>query len=107
MAMLVVNTLKNLTKKGKIIICTIHQPSSEIFELFDKLCLLAEGRLAYLGDLTSANEFFESQGYHVPSNYNPADFYIKTLAVVPANKEICLKRVEVSIVTLDYLSIII
>ena len=31
-----------------------------------------------------------------PSNYNPADFYIKTLAIEPANKEKCQKRVQVN-----------
>ncbi len=34
--------------EGKIIICTIHQPSNEAFALFDKVLLLApEGRTAY------------------------------------------------------------
>ena len=51
--------MKSLSRQGKTIICTIHQPSSEIFELFDKLCLLAEGRLAYLGSLKNALGFFE------------------------------------------------
>jgi ABC-type multidrug transport system ATPase subunit len=59
MAISVVECMKNLAKKGKTIICTIHQPSSEIFEMFDKLCLLAEGRLAFIGSLKSALEFFE------------------------------------------------
>jgi ABC-type multidrug transport system ATPase subunit len=94
MAMSVVESMRSLAKQGKTIICTIHQPSSEVFELFDKLCLLAEGRLAYIGALTQAAEFFESQGFRVPYNYNPADFYIKNLAVPPANKEISLKRVN-------------
>ena len=59
MAVAVVECMKNLAKKGKTIICTIHQPSSELYELFDKLCLLAEGRLAYIGDLYNVNEFFK------------------------------------------------
>lgn len=59
MAISVVECMKNLAKKGKTIICTIHQPSSEIFELFDKLCLMAEGRLAFIGCLKSALIFFE------------------------------------------------
>lgn len=36
MALTIVNTLKNLAQKGKIIISTIHQPSSQVFEKFDK-----------------------------------------------------------------------
>ena len=52
--------MKNLAKQGKTIICTIHQPSSEIFEMFDRLLLMAEGRLAFIGDLPRAYEFFAS-----------------------------------------------
>ena len=96
MAVSVVECMKNLAKKGKTIICTIHQPSSEIFELFDKLCLLAEGRLAFIGSLPSAYKFFESQGYRVPVNYNPADFYIQKLAISPTDKENCLARMNVN-----------
>ena len=43
MALSVVDSMKILANEGKTIICTIHQPSSEIFDKFDSLCLLAEG----------------------------------------------------------------
>lgn len=36
MAKLVINYLKNMASDGKTIICTIHQPSSYLFELFDQ-----------------------------------------------------------------------
>jgi ATP-binding cassette, subfamily G (WHITE), eye pigment precursor transporter len=58
MAVSVVESMKSLAKQGKTIICTIHQPSSEIFEMFEKLCLIAEGRLAFIGNIKTANEFF-------------------------------------------------
>ena len=58
MALSVVESMKNLAKQGKTIICTIHQPSSDVFEMFDQLCLLAEGKLAYLGDLDRTYDFF-------------------------------------------------
>ena len=38
--------------------CTIHQPSSQVYSLFDKVLLMAEGRLAYLGALRDARDFF-------------------------------------------------
>lgn len=96
MALSVVESMRNLAKQGKTIICTIHQPSSEIFELFDKLCLLAEGRLAFLGSLEQASSFFETQGYRVPYNYNPADFYIKNLAILPWDRENSAKKINVN-----------
>ena len=40
--------------KGKGIMCTVHQPSSQVFEIFDKLILMAQGRLAYLGPTRDA-----------------------------------------------------
>ncbi len=58
MAVSIAECMRTLAQKGKTIICTIHQPSSEIFQMFDQLCLLSEGRLAYLGDLSSATDFF-------------------------------------------------
>jgi ABC-type multidrug transport system ATPase subunit len=58
MAVSIVETMRNLANKGKTIICTIHQPSSEIFDKFDSLYLMAEGRLAYAGPLSRAIEFF-------------------------------------------------
>lgn len=58
MAMSIVDSMKELANRGKTIICTIHQPSSEIFVRFDRLFLMAEGRLAYTGDLVTAHQFF-------------------------------------------------
>lgn len=59
MALSVAQCMKDLAQRGKTIICTIHQPSSEIFELFDRLCLLAEGRQAYFGNIHEAPQFFK------------------------------------------------
>ena len=58
MAQTIIECLKNLAKQGKTIICTIHQPSSDIFQMFDKLYLLAEGRLAFSGGRDEALDFF-------------------------------------------------
>ncbi len=96
MAMSIVECMQKLAQQGKTIICTIHQPSSEIFEKFDRLCLLAEGKLAFIGNTSSdAQKFFNSQGFSVPSNYNPSDFYIQTLSISPVNREESIKTIEV------------
>ncbi|XP_050684576.1 protein scarlet [Leptidea sinapis] len=72
--------------EGKTVICTIHQPSSELMALFDKLVLLAEGRVAYAGNASGALSFFESLGYHCPITYNPTDYFIKVLALTPGSE---------------------
>uniref|UniRef100_T1JB21 ABC transporter domain-containing protein n=1 Tax=Strigamia maritima TaxID=126957 RepID=T1JB21_STRMM len=94
MAQSVVTLLQTLAMKGKTVICTIHQPSSEIYALFDKVLFLAEGRLAYLGSRENALEFFENLHFKCPSNYNPADYFIHTLAITPDDKAEKLRKIS-------------
>ncbi|CAG7818799.1 unnamed protein product, partial [Allacma fusca] len=77
----IVGMMQNLAAKGKTIVCTIHQPSSQVFSMFDQLLLLAEGRTAYFGTAVGALDFLKGMNLICPEQYNPADFYIKTLAV--------------------------
>lgn len=64
-------------REGKTVIATIHQPSSQIFYMFDKLLLLANGQLAYFGKSTHVVPFFECLGHTIAAHYNPADFMIE------------------------------
>ena len=84
--------MKNIASTGKTVICTIHQPSSEVFALFDRILLMAEGRTAFLGPVSDALSFFSAQGLPCPPNYNPADFYIHTLATVPGQEVECKRK---------------
>ncbi|XP_065199289.1 protein white-like [Sycon ciliatum] len=90
----VVRHLKNMSEKGRTVLCTIHQPATEVFNCFDELLLLAEGRTAYLGARSDAVAYFSNIGYACPHDFNPADFYIYTLAVVPTEKERTLKQIK-------------
>ncbi|KAF2888856.1 hypothetical protein ILUMI_17317, partial [Ignelater luminosus] len=94
MALNVVQILKRLAHTGKTIICTIHQPSSEVFALFDKLLLMAEGRVAFLGSTEEASNFFTSLDAPCPHNYNPADYYIQLLSISPGKEESCKQAVN-------------
>lgn len=60
MALSVVQVLKNLAERGKTVLLTIHQPSSEIFQMFDKILLMAQGRVSFLGTPSEAADFFSS-----------------------------------------------
>uniref|UniRef100_A0A1I7XU17 ABC transporter domain-containing protein n=1 Tax=Heterorhabditis bacteriophora TaxID=37862 RepID=A0A1I7XU17_HETBA len=74
--------LKKLAeKKGMTILLTIHQPSSQVFELFDRIYLMAEGRVAFCGSQTEAVDFWTQMGNPLPCNFNPSDHYISTLAI--------------------------
>lgn len=89
MAHQVISVLKTLTARGKTIITTLHQPSSELFTLFDRILLMAEGRVAFMGTTTQVCDFFKTLGAACPSNYNPADYFIQVLAVVPGREDSC------------------
>ncbi|KAJ9561264.1 hypothetical protein OSB04_006424 [Centaurea solstitialis] len=63
----------------RTIITSIHQPCSEVFGLFHNLCLLSAGRTVYFGNITSANEFFASNGFPCPGFQNPSDHFLRTI----------------------------
>jgi len=76
-----VQTLQDLAaKRNTAIMCTIHQPSSELFAMFDQVLLLAEGRVAFFGEPDEAISFFGDHGYKCPRNYNPAEYLINVLS---------------------------
>ena len=74
-------TLKALAVKGRTIICSIHQPRSEIWQLFDHVLLLAKGSPLYSGPSASCLAYFENHGYVLPSFVNPAEFFIDLAAI--------------------------
>ncbi|KAH7860444.1 hypothetical protein Vadar_013494 [Vaccinium darrowii] len=61
------------------VVASIHQPSSEVFELFHNLCLLSSGRTVYFGYASTANEFFTLNGFPCPPMRNPSDHYLRTV----------------------------
>lgn len=73
-------TLQSLAHEaGRTVACTIHQPSSEIFRMFDDIILLASGKLAYYGPANRVVEHFASLGRHCPPATNPCDFLLTEL----------------------------
>ncbi|XP_039920538.1 broad substrate specificity ATP-binding cassette transporter ABCG2 [Hirundo rustica] len=71
--------LKRMSKQGKTIIFSIHQPRYSIFRLFDTLTLLAAGRVLYHGPAQQAIEHFQSLGYQCEPYNNPADFFLDVI----------------------------
>lgn len=66
--------LKKLASQGHTIVCTIHQPSALIFEMFDKLYTVVDGNCMYQGPVRELVPFLADQQLVCPSYHNPADY---------------------------------
>ena len=66
-------------ESGMTVICTIHQPSSELFTTFTHIMLLSQGFLPFIGTTKESIDFFDSIGRPVPMYYNPADHFLEVL----------------------------
>jgi hypothetical protein len=59
------------------VITSIHQPSTATFELFDKLLLLLEGRVCFSDSVSQVKPYFDSIGFPMPPQMNPAEFVLE------------------------------
>ncbi|TMW48239.1 hypothetical protein DOY81_006681 [Sarcophaga bullata] len=71
----------------KTIVLTVHQPSSQMFHMFDKLLLLYNGRTAYFGEIDNIYRYFGDIGVAIKPHYNPAEFVLEQLKSNPDIRE--------------------
>jgi ABC-type multidrug transport system ATPase subunit len=65
----VIDLLKELSLKGKLIFVVIHQPSSDIYKMFDKMIIMDTGGFpAYYGPPVEAVTYFKKSTHQVDSN---------------------------------------
>ncbi|KAH9670318.1 ABC transporter G family member 37 [Citrus sinensis] len=100
-AAIVMRAVKNIVNTGRTIVCTIHQPSIDIFEAFDELILLKTGgRIIYCGPLgkhsSQVIEYFEgiSGVPKIRNNYNPATWVIEVTST-SAEAELCVDFAQI------------
>ncbi|KAM4118785.1 hypothetical protein ACJW30_03G008100 [Castanea mollissima] len=87
-AAIVMRAVKNVADTRRTIVCTIHQPSIDIFEAFDELILLKSGgHVIYSGSLGQHSacviEYFESIPAvpKIRNNYNPATWMLEVTSI--------------------------
>ncbi|KAG2521764.1 hypothetical protein JM18_006455 [Phytophthora kernoviae] len=63
-------------ENGKNVVCTIHQPSSSIYDMLTNLVILSDGELVYFGPTNVTLAHFFSMGYVCPMYSNPAEYFL-------------------------------
>lgn len=92
-ATVIMRALRRIANSGRTIVCTIHQPSGEIFSEFDQLLLLQRGgKVVYFGDLGEDSvelvDYLESIPGTEPltEGTNPANWMLDVIADGASNK---------------------
>ncbi|CAN8270209.1 unnamed protein product [Cochlearia groenlandica] len=83
-AAIVMRTVRNTVDTGRTVVCTIHQPSIDIFEAFDELLLMKRGgQVIYAGPLGQNShkiiEYFQEIPCvpRIKEKYNPATWMLE------------------------------
>ncbi|EEY68918.1 ATP-binding Cassette (ABC) Superfamily [Phytophthora infestans T30-4] len=91
-AKLIMDGVRKVADTGRTIVCTIHQPSSEVFSVFDSLLLLKRGgETVFVGELgdnaREMIEYFESiEGVAMlEADYNPATWMLEVIGAGVGN----------------------
>jgi len=77
MATVIMKMLHDASRLGKVVIVSIHQPSSQIFKLLDRIMIMTDGVKIMLGTRKQAIALFERSGFPVPPAYNPVDWFLQ------------------------------
>ncbi|KAG2733514.1 hypothetical protein G9P44_003039 [Scheffersomyces stipitis] len=73
----VVSMIKRVAEEENMaVICSIHQPSTYTFELFDKVLFLSRGKTVYNDRVDKLVKYFESIGFSIPAYINPSEFVL-------------------------------
>uniref|UniRef100_A0A3B4AI19 ATP-binding cassette sub-family G member 8 n=1 Tax=Periophthalmus magnuspinnatus TaxID=409849 RepID=A0A3B4AI19_9GOBI len=68
-------TLSRLARGNRLVLLSVHQPRSDIFQLFDLVVLLSSGSAVYCGAARDMVPYFTALGHPCPRYCNPSDFY--------------------------------
>ncbi|XP_059300422.1 ABC transporter G family member 3-like [Lycium ferocissimum] len=78
-ALLMMVTLKKLANSGCTLIFTICQSSTEVFGLFDRICLLSNGKTLFFGETLACLQHFSNAGFPCPIMQSPSDHFLRAI----------------------------
>ncbi|XP_009702580.1 PREDICTED: ATP-binding cassette sub-family G member 8, partial [Cariama cristata] len=84
-------TLSRLARGNRLVLLSLHQPRSDIFQLFDLVLLMTSGVTVYSGTARDMVQYFTELGYPCPRYSNPADFYVDLTSI---DKQTAEKEME-------------
>ncbi|KAL5491007.1 hypothetical protein EMCRGX_G016220 [Ephydatia muelleri] len=64
---------------GRIVVASLHQPSSQMYHMFDGLMLMAKGKVGYFGPASNAVDHLAGLGLPCTLHYNPADYMLEVV----------------------------
>uniref|UniRef100_A0A3Q0RNQ4 ATP-binding cassette sub-family G member 8 n=1 Tax=Amphilophus citrinellus TaxID=61819 RepID=A0A3Q0RNQ4_AMPCI len=88
-------TLSRLARGNRLVLLSVHQPRSDIFQLFDLVVLLSSGSAVYCGAAREMVPYFTALGHPCPRYCNPSDFYVDLISIdrrSPEQEAECLER---------------
>jgi len=92
----VMNLLKRQTIKGKLVFANIHQPSSELFKLLDKLLVVDQGgRVVWYGNPLDAISYFKEMNHYVDAGTS------ECLSCGNINSDHILRNIEARVVDVN------
>ncbi|XP_033213034.1 ATP-binding cassette sub-family G member 1-like isoform X2 [Belonocnema kinseyi] len=75
----VIALLHSLAQSDCTIVCSVHQPSSQLISQFDDIFVLSQGRCLYCGPREKIVETFNEAGFACPNFYNIAEFVLEVV----------------------------
>lgn len=78
-ALLMMVTLKKLASTGCTLVFTIYQSSTEVFGLFDRICLLSNGNTLFFGETLACLQHFSNAGFPCPIMQSPTDHFLRAI----------------------------
>ncbi|XP_076909382.1 ABC transporter G family member 3-like [Bidens hawaiensis] len=78
-ALMMMVNLKKLANTGCTLVFTIYQSSTEVFGLFDRICLLSNGKTLFFGETLACLQHFSNAGFPCPIMQSPSDHFLRAI----------------------------